>query len=92
MECLDATTAEFAADDADGGEPAWTALFAPRPVSPSPPPSDSTLPAPDPVPLLTLPKKTFRAAAIDADAARQWCAGLLKKCAEACLEANRKKL
>jgi hypothetical protein len=38
--------------------------------------------------LVEFPAKGVAALNLNADAVRQWCAGLLKKCADACLEAN----
>ncbi len=81
----------------------WTALFDALPFSPSPPTrcagappfspsSDPPLPF-SPAsgrPLIALPRKTFRTANLDRDAARRWCSDLLKKCAAACMEANRR--
>jgi hypothetical protein len=41
--------------------------------------------------LVELPAKSFKTPAIHDDAVRQWCAGLLKKCADACMEENSKR-
>ncbi len=101
MECVDVTAAEWEEPEGEKGRKgegerssteqpaAWTALFAPHPVSPSPPLPFTPAPSLG-RPLLALPKKTFRAAPIDPDAAGRWFAGLLKKCGQACMEANRK--
>jgi hypothetical protein len=104
IECFDATTAELGEETSEDAS-TWTALFEPRPAAVSPPghprsgSAASSAPGGDPSSLivhpsslLTLPKKTFRAAGLavgfDKDSAREWCAGLLKKCGRALMEAN----
>ena len=68
----------------------------PRPACGVPRPSPLLLTPRSPSPLLlavpsiALPRKTFRTANLDRDAARRWCSDLLKKCAAACMEANRR--
>lgn len=73
VECLDATAAEFS--------------DSPRESSGGPAESSGGPPAKSLI--LKLAEKSVAALNVNHDAIRQWCAGLLKKCGEAVMEAGR---
>ncbi len=81
VECLDTTAAEFGGGAASKEQ---------RPSACSPLPAPCSLP-PARKPLIEFPPKSVAAVSINSDAVRQWCAALLKKCADACIEANGKR-